>query len=227
MGIINKNSAIHQALIPLKQFWMLSKHRSLWRKRNLHNKTRAMTVFPVDQVSVGKATYGELNIFSFGGVKLSIGSYCSIAGNVRFFLGGEHGMNTISTFPFERHIFGIPVEGEDKSSKGPIVVDDDVWIGDSVIVLSGVHIGQGAVIGAGSVVTKDVPPYAIYVGNTVMRYRFSDDVINELLQIDYSKFDNATLERLKTVISEKITSENVKDIVNTINLEIVNNSNMG
>lgn len=159
----------------------------------------------------------EISIFlALGVIRLHIGSYCSIAGNVRFFLGGEHRMDTISSFPFERHIYNIPAEGEDKSSKGPIVVEDDVWIGDSVIVLSGVHIGQGAIIGAGSVVAKDVPPYAIYVGNTVIRYRFSDDVIDELLQVDYSRFDNATLKRLKTVVSEKITSENVKDIVNTI-----------
>lgn len=67
MRIVNKNSTIHQALIPLKEFWILSKQRALWRKRNLHNKTRAMTVFPLEQVTVGKGTYGELNIFSFGG----------------------------------------------------------------------------------------------------------------------------------------------------------------
>lgn len=71
-------------------------------------------------------------------------------------------------------------------TKGPIILDDDVWLGFGVTVLSGVHIGQGAVIGAGSVVVKDIPPYAIYAGNNIIKYRFSEDVINELLEFDYS-----------------------------------------
>lgn len=125
-------------------------------------------------------------------------------------------MKTVSTFPFEVHIYNIPAECEDKPLEGPILVDDDVWIGHRAIILSGVHIGQGAVIGAGSVVAKDVPPYAIYVGNSVKRYRFSDAVIKELMRIDYSSFDDDALLRFKDVCGQIITDDNVKDIVDTI-----------
>lgn len=219
MSFIDKNSVLHQSLIPIKNFWLLSKCRSLWRKRNPHNKTRAMNIFPVDQVQVGKATYGDLTVLSFGcRDSLRIGSYCSIAGNVTFILGGEHELKTLSTFPFERHILGKVTKNkeEDESSKGPIIIDDDVWIGHGVIVLSGVHIGQGAVIGAGSIVSKDVPPYAIHTSNSIKRYRFSEDVIRELLRINYSELDEICLERLKTVIGEEITSDNIHQIVDTI-----------
>lgn len=218
MKVINKNSTIHQALIPVKLFWLLSKCRSKWRKKNPHNRTRAMNIFPIDQVQVGKGTYGDLTVLSFGGVdRLSIGSYCSIAGNVTFILGGEHGMKTLSTFPFERHVFGnVNKVGVDKSSKGPVIIDDDVWIGHGAIILSGVHIGQGAVIGAGSIVSKDIPPYAVYAGNSVKHYRFSKDIIKNLLRIEYSQLDNDSMERLRKIVAEEITSDNAECIVNTI-----------
>ena len=74
-------------------------------------------------------------------------------------------------------------------TNGDIVVGDDVWVGQRAIIMSGVNIGQGAVIGAGAIVTKNVPPYAIVGGipAKVIRYRFSEELIQELLKIDYSK----------------------------------------
>ena len=74
-------------------------------------------------------------------------------------------------------------------SKGAIIVDDDVWIGYGATIMSGVHIGQGAVVAAGAVVTKDVPPYAIVGGvpAKVIKYRIEPEMIEELLKIDYGK----------------------------------------
>ena len=74
------------------------------------------------------------------------------------------------------------------TSKGDIIVDDDVWIGQRALIMSGVHIGQGAIIASGAVVTKDVPPYAIVGGvpARIIRFRFSEKIIKELLKIDYS-----------------------------------------
>lgn len=71
------------------------------------------------------------------------------------------------------------------------MIKDDVWIGAQATIMSGVTIGQGAVIGAKALVTKDVPPYAIVGGvpAKVIKYRFEKEIIDELLKIDFSKFD--------------------------------------
>ena len=81
--------------------------------------------------------------------------------------------------------------GNDATSKGDIVLEDDVWIGCNAVILSGVHIGQGAVVAAGAVVTKDIPAYAVVAGNPahIIKYRFDKEYIDELLKIDFSKID--------------------------------------
>jgi len=85
-------------------------------------------------------------------------------------------------------LFGHPNEAR---TKGEIVVSDDVWIGHGATILSGVEIGQGAIVGARSVVTRDVPPYAIVCGNParIAKYRFEGPVIEKLKMIDFSKID--------------------------------------
>lgn len=159
-----------------------------WRKHNKHNLLRpGPGVFDIDSVQVGKMTYGIIEAFiNDGKSKLSIGSYCSIAKGVRFLVSAEHPINTISTYPFRANVLH---QGPESFSKGDIVVDDDVWIGHGATIMSGVHIGQGAVIAAGAVVTKDVPPYAIVGGvpAKVIKYRFEPEMIHELLKVDYSE----------------------------------------
>lgn len=95
-------------------------------------------------------------------------------------------------------------EYSEEFSKGNIEADDDVWIGYGATIMSGVHIGQGAVVAAGAVVTKDVPPYAIVGGvpAKVIKYRFSEIMIEELLKIDFSKL---TEEAIKSHIDELYT----------------------
>ena len=139
----------------------------------------------LDVVSVGRGTYGNIDVRWFWGKdeRLSIGNYCSIAEGVLFLTGGNHHLDRLSSYPFS-HYYHI---GEHTApTKEPIVVKDDVWIGQNALVLSGVTIGQGAVIGAGSVVAKDVPPYAFYVGNKVVKYRFDEATIIKLLAFDFS-----------------------------------------
>lgn len=158
-----------------------------WRKLNSHNNTKPANIFNFHQVQCGKYTYGPIEILSFNSdYSLSIGDFCSIGPNVKFLLASDHYVNHISTFPFK--VKCIHTEHNEAISKGDINVNNDVWIGCNSIILSGVHIGQGAVIAAGSVVTKDVPPYAIVGGvpAQVIKYRFSKDVINFLLNLDYS-----------------------------------------
>ena len=100
---------------------------------------------------------------------------------------------SISSYPYRVWITNEKQEGV---SKGNIIVDDDVWIGFRSTILSGVHIGQGAIVAAGSVVTKDVPPYAIVGGvpAKVIKYRFSPEMIEELLKVDYSKLTKEMIE---------------------------------
>ncbi len=160
-----------------------------WRKNNGHNQTSAGNIFNDKLVSVGKYTYGQLNVLTFDDkTKLSIGNFCSIGPNVWFIPSADHSLNHISTYPYKVNVLGEVLEGV---AKGDIVVEDDVWIGLGATILSGVRIGQGAVIAAGAVVSKDVPPYAIVAGTPAkpLKNRVSDDIISFLLTLDYKALD--------------------------------------
>ena len=178
-----------------------------WRKRNGFNGTSAMNRFKFENVSVGIYTYGALNVLDFcDSHKLIIGNYVSIAQNVTFLLNGEHYVDHISSFPFKVKVMGEQAEA---FGKGDIIVDDDVWIGYGALIMSGVHIGQGAVVAAGAVVTKDVPPYAIVGGvpAKVIKYRFSPEIIEKLMKIDYSKLDKETVEKNIDKLYEPVTED--------------------
>ncbi len=162
----------------------------LWRRRNPHNfTTLAGDNFPLDKVTVGKLTYGSIHAISYGGNSefLKIGNCCSIADEVTFLLGGGHRLDCVSTFPFRGKLVG-DVEA---MTKGPIVLEDDVWIGYGATVLSGVTLGKGSVVGAGALVCGDVPSYAIVAGipAKVIRYRFDDETRARLAAIDLGKVD--------------------------------------
>ena len=167
-----------------------------WKIKNKDNQTYPVSLFNIDRVSVGKGTYGPIKAISYEceDSRLIIGNYCSIGIDTLFLLGGEHNYKSISTYPFRELLMHKSVE---TISKGPIVVEDDVWICDKATILSDVHIGQGAVVAAGAVVTKDVPPYAIVGGvpAKVIKYRFEPEMIEELLKIDYSKLTKEDIEK--------------------------------
>lgn len=130
--------------------------------------------------------------FDFIGDKLIIGKFCQIATGVRFIMnGGNHAMNGFSTYPFAA--FGnewsqVPL---DSKSRGDTVIGNDVWIGNSVTFMPGVKIGDGAIIGTNSVVTKDIEPYSIVGGNpaTLIRKRFDEQTIALLLKIKWWDWD--------------------------------------
>ena len=126
--------------------------------------------------------------FDFIGDKLKIGKFCAIASGVEFILnGGNHLTDAFSSYPFA--IFGEgwegAMEGRAYPNKGDIVVGNDVWLGYRSVVMAGVTIGDGAIIGSYSIVTKDVPPYTIVAGNPAkeIRRRFSDADIERLLEM--------------------------------------------
>jgi acetyltransferase-like isoleucine patch superfamily enzyme len=117
-----------------------------------------------------------------------IGDYCSISGDVEILPGGDHNTHWVSTFPF-RIVFGLPGALEDgmPSSRGPVRIGNDVWIGRAAMILPGVTIGDGAVVGARAVVTRDVRPYAVVVGNPAVevKRRFDDATVDRLLEIKW------------------------------------------
>lgn len=135
---------------------------------------------------IGLGTYGRPEIvFYDADAKLKIGRFCSIAPEVTILLGGEHHHDWVSSYPFSlsfeeaKGLPGYPM------TKGDVTIGSDVWIGYDALILSGVKIGDGAVIAARSVVAKDVEPYTIVGGIPAkrLRYRFSEPVIQSLLEI--------------------------------------------
>ncbi len=186
----------------------------LWRKRNPHNETYLARKFDIDRVKVGRASYGPLDVRTFGppDERLTVGHFVSIADGVTFILGGNHPYRGFSTFPLRVKLLGHPHEAH---TKGPIVVGDDVWIGTNAMILSGVTIGQGAIIGAGTVVASDVPPYAIVVGNPmrVVKYRFSPAVIAKLLTLDFGLLHADTLIAHADKLYEELTEANIDQIL--------------
>ena len=174
-----------------------------WHRRNSHNFCEIQTMLNMDNIHIGRNSYGMINahIYKNSNEHLYIGSFCSIAENVHFVFA-EHDYRRFSTYPFRNYIFK---EKEINPTKGAIVIEDDVWIGMNCTILSGVTIHRGAVIGAGTVVTRDVPPYAIYAGNRVIKYRFSEDTIEKLMKIDYELLTDDIAKKFRDELYESVS----------------------
>lgn len=140
--------------------------------------------------TIGVGSYIVDASLEFGSLRghVQVGNYSSIGHRVRFITGLNHNGNFISTYPF-RVFCGEAIEGAVntyfESNYNQIIIGNDVWIGADVTLLGGVRIGNGAIIGAGAVVAKDVPPYAVVVGNParVIKYRFSPEEISFLQRL--------------------------------------------
>ena len=127
------------------------------------------------------------HLYPWNNDRLIIGKFCQIAAGVEFVMNGaNHQMNAVSTFPFYtlEGWDAPPPSPADLPLKGDTVIGNDVWIGQNAVILPGVHIGDGAIIGASSVVGHDVEPYTIVVGNPArpVRKRFDDELIALLLR---------------------------------------------
>ena len=148
------------------------------------------------QYNIGRGTYGDPAIHSWGeGASLKIGSFTSIAAGVQIFLGGEHRIDWVTTFPFNKLWEGAETFSGHPKSKGDITIGNDVWIATEAVIMSGVSIGDGAVIGARAVITKDVPPYSVVVGNPgiVVKKRFDDATIENLLKVEWWKWEDSKI----------------------------------
>lgn len=143
---------------------------------------------------------------------VSVGKFCSIARHVSI-QEYNHDFNRLSSYFMFHNIFGEDRE-KDFSSKGSVVIGNDVWIGAHSVVLSGVTIGDGAVVGANSVVTSDVPPYAIVSGTParVIRFRFPEEVIAELNALKWWDWPIEKIRRNKAIFQNALTVETLKSI---------------
>ena len=142
------------------------------------------------------------HLYDWNGDKLIIGKCCQIAVGVEFVMNGaNHQMNAVTTFPFytlEGWNMEPPAQA-DLPLKGDTVIENDVWIGQNAVILPGVHIGDGAIIGANSVVGSDVDPYTIVAGNParVLRKRFDDELIDLMLRF---KWWDKSIEEINALI---------------------------
>jgi virginiamycin A acetyltransferase len=150
--------------------------------------------------------------FPFEGDRLIIGKFCALARGVKFIMNGaNHQLDGFSTYPFFGFQAGwekvLPQPGE-LPSKGDTIVGNDVWIGYEAVILPGIKIGDGAIIAAKSVVTRDVAPYTIVGGNParLIRQRFEDDVIRALLEIAWWNWDAEKI----TLNLEKIVAADIE-----------------
>lgn len=158
---------------------------------------------------IGVGTYGYPEVLSWNeGSILRIGRYCSISAHVVIMLGGEHRVDWVSMYPFSilsEGATGMPVNSR---TKGDVILGNDVWVGEGALILSGVSIGDGAVVGARSVVTRDVAPYAI-VGGIPAKYirsRFDEATVQMLQEIAWWQWpEHQIIEALPFLLSSEIS----------------------
>lgn len=126
---------------------------------------------------IGVGTYGMPEVHDWAqGTTLSIGAYASIADDVHVFLGGNHRTDWVSTYPFPAYLEEARDVGGHVTTRGSVRIGNDVWLGSGCLILSGVTIGDGAVVAARAVVTRDIAPYAIVAGNParIIGWRFDE-----------------------------------------------------
>jgi acetyltransferase-like isoleucine patch superfamily enzyme len=156
----------------------------------LYGTLNAAEALASGRVSVGAHTYGSFTVHVGPGdrARVRIGAYCSIAAGVELMVGGNHRADWISTYPF-RVVWEMPGAWADGHPRpeSDIEIGNDVWIGAQALIMPGVKIGDGAVIGARAVVTKDVRPYAIVGGVPAreIRRRFTDEQVDALIALGW------------------------------------------
>ena len=145
-----------------------------------------------------RGTYlNNLKVAGHSDSKFIIGKFCCIAPDVRVFLGDEHRTDWISTYPFEGFIT------DHQSSKGNVVIGNDVWVGYGATIMSGVTIGNGAVIAARSHVVKPVKPYEIVGGNPAkhIRFRFDAEIIELLEILKWWDMDETSIKKILPLLT--------------------------
>ncbi len=143
-----------------------------------------------------------------------MGKFCSLSWDVTIGAGSHH-LDRVSThaFPYIKK-YGFAKENERISKQTK--VGNDVWIGTNAIILDGLTVGNGAIIGAGAVVTKDVPDYAVVVGvpAKIVKYRFEQDTINALNHLKWWDWEEDKLKEALALFRQKLTSDIIRELGN-------------
>lgn len=187
----------------------------LWFKfiQKMHLKAiRDSSIHKTSKVEAGSMIYNvDMSKHSFCGygteiINCEIGAFCSIANGV-VIGGGEHPINWVSTSPVfysGRDSVKAKFSEYERNPAKRTIIGNDVWIGRNAILKQGVSIGHGAIVGMGSIVTRDVQPYSIVGGNPakLIRYRFDQTMIEELLNSKWWDLDDSYLMKLAHLIKE-------------------------
>lgn len=164
-------------------------------------------------IRVGKYTYGFEGYVGKHSKIIEIGAFTSIAKGVSF-SPGNHPVETASTHPFFYHAdFGFTdvTDFDIVPKNGGITIGNDVWIGMNATILTGVNIGDGAIIAANALVTKDVPPYAVVGGvpAKILKYRFNEPVIAKLKSLEWWLWDD---EKIRQKLPEFRSPEAILEV---------------
>jgi len=174
-------------------FFSFYKERKITRIRMEETKSNHHKEEPRFELGKGSYKDSSCKILYFGHVPVSeaviqVGHFCSLAAECEFFIDGYHRFDHATSFPFyELGLCRTDSKNKNGYGKGTPSIGHDVWIGRGATILSGVHISDGCVIGARTVITKDCPPYSIVVGNPgkIIGYRFCDEMIQQFLQVQW------------------------------------------
>ena len=130
--------------------------------------------------------------------------------------GANHMLDCLTAYPFEviDEFKGLSRPFSQRGNKGDTVIGNDVWIGQNAVIMPGVHIGDGAIIGTNAVVAKDVPPYAIAVGNpaAVKKFRFDKETIELLLKLKWWDKDIKEIKKIIPLITDNDLEKAKKEI---------------
>lgn len=185
---------------------------------------RANVIENSNNTRAGRYSFYNSNFKIKGTLKISVGSFCSFGENITL-ITENHDTNFLATQGFvyrflldQNHPAEISENPARERTKKPIAIGNDVWIGDNVMIMSGVSIGDGACIAAGSIVTKDVEPYAVYAGipAKLIKKRFSEETIELLLSLKWWNWTDKKISAHHTFFNLNLNKSDIEDIKNTI-----------
>jgi chloramphenicol O-acetyltransferase type B len=194
----------------LKKFLFRQAERRLKKLPALDRGPARLKLHYPGKYSMGIGSYGLPIVHDWKeGSTLTIGAFCSIAGNVQIFLGGNHHADWISTYPFPAMMPGLESITDYGFSHGDVVIGSDVWLCSDSIILSGVTVGHGAVVAAGAVVTKDVAPYSVVAGNPArhIKWRFCEDIRGALLSVAWWDWPTDEIRQIAPLLCSDRISE--------------------